>query len=70
MDKEQAEKVANLRNFMPGYCLGVILTPFMTDEEVLEYADLNDQRAKIFNRQADLERFAKNRQRAKKGATK
>lgn len=63
-----AEKVQLIRDFMPGFCLGVTLTPFMTDEEVLEWADLKDQRARIDQRLGELERFAKNRQSAQKSA--
>ena len=53
------EKVAQIRAFMPGYILGVELTPFLTDAEVLEVAALKDRLAAIHNKAFSLAELEK-----------
>lgn len=49
------DKLARLRKSNYGYIFGEVLTPFCTDEEVLEVANLKDRVAEIHN--AALERM-------------
>ncbi|HEY7348130.1 MAG TPA: hypothetical protein VH599_07390 [Ktedonobacterales bacterium] len=61
---KDAEKVQAIREFMPGAVLGTELTPFLTDEEVLEYVNLKDQLAALHN--AAFERWKRNKRSADK----
>lgn len=61
---KDAEKVQAIREFMPGAVLGSELTPFLSDEEVLEYVNLKDQLAALHN--AALERWKRSKRSADK----
>lgn len=66
MDKQDMEKVQAIRAFMPGQVLGVELTPFLTDAEVLEYSDLKDRLGQLYNAAVERKKQAERMERARR----
>jgi len=55
---EELEKIYFSRNNAQGYILGIDLTPFVTDKELLQIVQLKDELAYLHNLAVDRKNFA------------